>query len=70
MPEPLGRGNLSLNEKISCSNLTKEERNALYLLRDNPSIIIKEAEKGSALVVWNSEYYLKEANSQLSDKDV
>ena len=45
-------------------------RNALYLLRDNPSIIIKEADKGSAVVVWDREDYLREANNQLSDKDV
>ena len=61
---------LSLDEKISYSNLTKGERNALYLLRDDPSIIIKETDKGSAVVVWDREDYLKEANSQLSDKDV
>ena len=54
---------LSLDEKISYSNLTKGERNALYLLRDDPSIIIKEADKGSAVVVWDREDYLREANS-------
>ena len=53
---------------MSYSNLTKEERNALYLLRDDPSIIIKEADKVS--VVWDREDYLREGNSQLSDKDV
>ena len=42
---------LSLDEKISYSDLTKRERNALYLLRDDASIIIKEGEKGSAVVV-------------------
>ena len=42
---------LSLDEKTSYSNLTKGERNALYLLRDDPSIIIKEADKRSAVVV-------------------
>ena len=46
---------LSLDGKISYSNLTKGERNALYLLRDDPSIIIKEADKGSAVVVWDRE---------------
>ena len=61
---------LSLDEKISYSNLTKGERNTLYLLRDDLSIIIKEADKGSAVVVWDREDYLREANSQLSDKDV
>ena len=61
---------LSLDEKMSYSNLTKGERNALHFLHDDPSIIIKEADKGSAVVVWDREDYLKAANSQLSDKDV
>ena len=42
---------LSLGEKTSSSNLIKGERNALYLLRDDPSIIIKEADKRSAVAV-------------------
>ena len=33
------------------NNLTKEERNALYKLRDDPTIIIKGADKSSAVVV-------------------
>ena len=53
---------------MSYSNLTKEERNALYLLRDDPSIIIKEADKAS--VEWDREDYLREGNSQLSDNYV
>ena len=61
---------LSFDEKMSYSNLTKGERNALHLLHDDPSIIIKEADKGSAVIVWDKEDYLKAANSQLSDKDV
>ena len=44
---------LYLDEKLSYSNLTKGERNTLYLLRDDPSIIAKEADKGSAVVVWD-----------------
>ena len=52
------------------NNLTKEERNALYNLRDDPTIIIKGADKGSAVVVWDREDYLKEASKQLEDKDV
>ena len=61
---------LFLDKKIPYSNLTKGERNALYLLRDDPSIVIKEADEGSAVVVWDREDYLREANSQLSDQDV
>ena len=57
-------------KKISHSNLTKWEKNTLYLLRDDASIIIKEADKRSVGVIWDTEHYLREANSQLSDKDV
>ena len=46
---------LSLDKKISYSNLTKGERNALYSLRDDTSIIIKEVDKGSGVVVWDRE---------------
>ena len=43
---------LLLDEKISYSNLTNGGRNSLHLLRVDPSIIIKEADKKSAVVVW------------------
>ena len=52
------------------NNLTKEERNALYNLRDDQTIIIKEADKGSAMVVWDRENYLKGRSKKLEDKDV
>ena len=41
--------------------LQKEEREALYSLKDDPSIIIKGADKGSVVVVWDKEDYLKVA---------
>ena len=41
------------------NNLTKDERDALYGLRDDPSIIIKGTDKGSVVVVWDREDYLK-----------
>ena len=41
------------------SNLTKEEREALYSLKDDPSIIIKGANKGFVVVVWDREDYLR-----------
>ena len=40
------------------------------MLRDDPSLITNEADKGSAVVVWDREDYLREANSQLSHKDL
>ena len=60
----------SLGKKLSYSNLTKEERQAIYSLRDDTSIIIKDADKGSGIVVWDRERYLAEARTQLKDKDV
>ena len=59
-----------LDKKLSYSNLTKEERQAMYSLRDDTSIIIKEADKGSGIVVWDREGYLAEARTQLKDEDV
>ena len=59
-----------MHKKISYSNLTKGERNALYSLRDDTSIIIKETDKGSGVVIWGREDYLAEAKKQLDDKEV
>ena len=39
-------------------------------MRDDTSIVIKEADKGSGLVVWDHLDYLAEANKQLQDEDV
>ena len=50
------------------NNLTKEERDALYSLRDDSTIIIKGADKGSVVVVWDREDYLKEPCKQLEDR--
>ena len=52
------------------NNLTREERTALYDLKTDKNIIIKSADKGSAVVVWDGEDYIKEAEKQLGDKDV
>ena len=39
-------------------------------LRDDPTIIIKDAEKGSEVVIRDREDYLKEASKQIEDKNV
>ena len=39
-------------------------------LQNDTDIIIKSADKGSGVVVWDKEDYLKEAASQLSDDNV
>ena len=43
------------------NNLTSKERQALYELKNDKKIVIKGADKGSAVVVWDRENYIKEA---------
>ena len=52
---------LAIDTELSYSNLTREERNTLKSLRNDASIIIKGADKGSAVIMWDREDYLKEA---------
>ena len=42
----------------------------MYSLKDDKSIITKGADKGAAVIVWDSEDYIKEATKQLEDKEV
>ena len=51
-------------------NLTSKERQALYKLKNDTNIVLKGADKGSAVVVWDREHYIKEAQNQLGDTDV
>ena len=44
------------------NNLSKEERDALYSLKKDNTIVIKGADKGSGVSVWDMEDYLKEAH--------
>ena len=60
-----------VNDSISIpSNMSKEEWEALRRLADDRSIVIKQADKGSCVVVWCRDDYIKEANKQLEDKTV
>ena len=52
---------LNIDTNVNYSNLTKE---------DDTYIVIKEADKGSAVVVWDREDHLAEAEKQLDDKNV
>ena len=51
-------------------NLSKEEQQALKILKNSSDIIIKEADKGGAIVVWGRKDYCNEAYRQLNDKEV
>ena len=55
---------IKLQEK---HNLTKNEFNSIKVLKNNPNIIIKKADKGNATVIMNLDNYITEANNQLSD---
>ena len=50
--------------------LTKEEREDLFSLKDDPSIIIEDAYKGYAVVIWDREDNLKETYRQLDHNKV
>ena len=49
------------------SNVTPEEKLALRKLSNNPDLVIKAADKGSAIVIQNREDYVKEGERQLGD---
>lgn len=49
-------------------NLTTEETRALTELKENKQIIIKPADKGSAVVILDREQYLEEGYRQLNDR--
>ena len=51
------------------SNLTSRERNAIQSLQNDKSIIIKEADKGGAVVCMDSDYYRDKILQMLSDKE-
>ena len=48
-------------------NLTEGEREALKILSKDTSIVIKQADKGSVVVVWGRNDYLAEAKNHLSN---
>ena len=52
------------------SNLTKEEWLAVRSLAEDRSFVIKKADKGSCVVVWDRGNYLLEAEKQLGDRYV
>ena len=48
-------------------NLSTEEYKAIKSLQHNPDIVIKPADKGSAIVVLDKQYYITEGLRQLND---
>ncbi|KAM4034466.1 uncharacterized protein ACNLHF_021098 [Anomaloglossus baeobatrachus] len=52
------------------NNMSQEERNALKSLMDDPSLIIKPADKGGSVVIMDKKDYVQEIKSQLSNTAV
>ena len=57
-------------QKLWQHNLSKTEWLTLKTLTEDNSIIIKPADKGSCVVVWDRDDYLAERYSQLSENNV
>ena len=57
----------NLEAKRCKDNLPPEERSALKSLRQRTDLVIKPADKGSAVLVLSKEDYIKEANRQLNE---
>ena len=56
--------------KDKFNSLTNNERKNVYDLQNDETIVMKSADKGSAVVVWDREDYIKEADKKLGDKKV
>ena len=52
------------------NNLTNSERKVLYHLKNDKNIEIKNADKGAAIVVWDTENYIIEAERHPGDEEV
>lgn len=57
-------------DKTYRRNITRDEQRALENLRGYEDIIIKQADKGSAVVVMDRDAYIEEAMRQLDDSEV
>ena len=57
-------------EQKNIPSLTADERQALRNHKRNTEVVLREADKGSAVVVMSRERFIAEANRQLSDTDV
>ena len=69
--EALERTIPSHDLNVKCQrNLTQDEQRALENLRNYDDIIIKQADKGSAVVVMDREAYINDAVGQLNDSEV
>ena len=55
--------------KATNYNLSKEKYLTMRCLQNDKSFIIKQADKGSAVIVWDRTDFLKKAERQLSHEN-
>ena len=60
----------AIERPLGYSNLSKEKSDAIRSLDDDRNIVIKRADKGSCVVNWDRNDYVKEAEIQLSNQNV
>ena len=58
----------SLPKNYIKDNISKEEREAIYTLKNNSDIILTSVDKGSAIIILNKYDYIKKINEILSDE--
>ena len=63
-------GELTQNQQKLFENLTVDQRSSLKTLASDPTITIKPADKGGALVVLDTLGYEKACKEVLSNKDL
>ena len=62
---------MQIDEQVqNYPNLTKKERKAMGEIMSDCNIIIKPAEEGSGIVIWDKHDYLRECEIQLTDINV
>ena len=60
----------AIERPLGYSKLSKEEWDAIRSLADDRNIMIKRADNGSCLVIWDRNDYVKEAEIELSNQNV
>ena len=58
---------LDFKQRVTKTNLSPQEKEALFSLRQRNDVVVKPADKGGAVVVWARDLYIQEAERQLSD---
>ena len=59
---------IDFKRRLTQHNLSYDEQRALRKLRNRRDVVIRQADKGGAFVVWRTDLYIAEANRQLADQ--